>query len=358
MWINMYESVLAIIVGGIFGTIVFVLPAFIIRSVYRKARAAKVRLEGQAGRAQIEPSLPPRPASRLWAGIVFVVISLLVTVFGLAFGFIVGLLSNLLYLVFVFPVVIGIGNGSVIADAVKRMKIRKPSQLIILSVLSVVALYGTLHYGRYVGFVVGASLEISSSDWDAALEYENLSVAKAFLDYALEEETGQPGFPGYMLYKANEGVSIGRLARSSSVNLGPVLTRSYWLLEFGVILGLTVQKGRKVTGAPVCESCGNSYAGEKHLGGTASTNESSLLELIRQRDFTGLRTLMEPNAELPSLEVYFQGCLVCGKSPSQLVVRHASQSAKGNLQFTDASRTVLQPTESRLLLSQLSFSGD
>src|SRR6185503_18015763 len=107
-------------------------------------------------------------------------------------------------------------------------------------------------------------------------QVENLSVAKSFLDYALQEETGHPGFVGYMLYKASTGVSIGSLSRSSSVNLGPILTVAYWLLEFALILGLTVQMGRKATGASFCESCGNRYGGEKHLGGTTSANESFL----------------------------------------------------------------------------------
>jgi hypothetical protein len=359
MWINMNESILAVIIGGLFGTIVFVLPALIIRAVYRKIRAAKekARLESQLEGVREEPSLLPKPASKRGAVIAFIFVSLLVIMWGLMFGFVIGVLSNLLYLVFVFPVVIGISNGSLIADAIEKIKIRKPTQVVILSILSAVAIYGMLHYGRYVGFIVQASLEISS-DFSAALEDENLSVAKAFTNYLMQEETGHPGFTGYMLYKVSTGVSIGRLTRSSTFNLGPVLTVLYWLLELGIIVGLTVQKGRRVISLPFCESCGNQFGGEKHLGGTASANESFLLDLIRQKDFVGLRRLIEPNTELPSLEVYVQGCQVCGKSQSQLVVRHAFQGAKGVLQFTDATQTLLQPTESALLLSQLSFSGD
>jgi hypothetical protein len=161
-----------------------------------------------------------------------------------------------------------------------------------------------------------------------------------------------------MLYRASEGVSISRLSRSSGLDLGPALTWLYWLTEFGIIFGLTIQKGRTLIGASFCKSCGNWYGMERHLGGTASSNESFLLDIIRQKDFSELGKLIEQNAEAPSLEVYFQGCQVCGKSPSQLVVRHAFQSAKGTLQFTEASQTVLQPTESALLLNQFSFSGD
>ena len=353
MWIDMNETSLTIL---IFGCLISGMLGSILR--HRKNRpAVKGNNEIQAGNRLKEESLTAGPGSRLSAVVGLSFLSLVAIGFGLMFGFIVGVFSNVLYFVFVFPFLIGIVNGNLIADLVQKAKIRKPSQMVMVSVLSAAAIYGMLHYGRYAGFVVGASLEISS-DLSAALEVENLSVAKLFLDYALGEETGHSGFVGYMLYKANQGVTIGRLARSSSVNMGPVLTWLYWLLEFGIIFGVTMQMGKPKMGAPFCESCGNWHGGEKHLGGTAMANESVLMELIRQKDFAGLRTLMEPNAELPSLEVYFQGCSTCGKSPSHVVVRRVSQNAKGKLQFNDALQTFLQPTESTLLLRQLATSGD
>jgi len=218
-------------------------------------------------------------------------------------------------------------------------------------------MYGSYHYCRYLGFQLRASVEIFEG-FSAATEAENLGATKTFLDYALEEETGHSGFFGYILYEAKQGVSIGRLTRSSSVNLGPVLTWLYWLIEFGIILGLTIQKGWKLIHTAFCESCGNRFGSEKHLGGTMAANESLVLDLIRRKDFSELGKLMEENAELPSLEVYFQGCEVCGGSRSRLVVRHAFQGTKGALQFKDAAQTILQPSESMSVLKQLSFSGD
>ena len=327
--------------------------------VYRKFRPAKVNagIERQSERPEEEPTLSPKPVNSRQAMIIFVGISLLVSVYGLITGFVVGIISNLIYIVFVFPLVLGINNGKLIADVVQKAKIRKLSQLVILSLLSAIMIYAALHYARYFGFQIRASLEISSS-FSEALEEENLGMAKALVNYALTEETGHAGFVGYMIYRANEGVSIGRLSRSSGLNLGPVLTWLYWALEFGIIFGLTIQKGKKVIGMSFCEACGNWYGKEKHLGGTATANESFLLDLIQKKDFSGLGKLIEKNAEVPSLEVYFQGCEVCGKSSSQLVVRRALQNTKGGLQFRDALQTVLQPTESSLLLSQLSYSGD
>jgi hypothetical protein len=367
MWINMNEtneSISGVLAGVMIGAIIFISAAISLRAEYRKLRAAwaKARLENQPGGMEAAPSVAHMPTGPRWR--VFIVMSLLVVVWGLMIGFAVGVFSHLFYILFLIPLAMGIGSGWGIADAVKRLKLRTTSYLVFLSLLSAVVIYGSFHYTRYLGFLVGVSIEMSEELPEATGE-EKLLVAKAFADYALQEETGHSGFVGYMLYRAQEGVSVGRFYRSSRTNLGPILTSLYWILEFGIILYVTYLMGkgaltgrRMLTGAAVCESCGSRLSGEKHLGGTATANESFLLDLIRQKDFTGMGKLMEKNAEVPSLEVYYQGCGVCGKSPSHLVVRRAFQTAKGSLQFTDAAKTLLQPDESALLLSQLSFSGD
>jgi hypothetical protein len=322
--------------------------AFMVYQKVHKARE-KARLASQPDGMQGGPSSPGQAAA--------ILMGLLVILYGAMTGFGLGMISNLINIVFVFPIALGINSGKTIKEAVERAKIRKMWQIVFLSVLSAVAIYGTFHYSRYLGFQVKAAMEIFSS-LDEATEEENLQITKVSLDYIFEEETGHSGFLGYVLYEARHGVNIGRLTRSSSFHLGPVLTWLYWLLEFGIILGLTIQMSKSVSNKPVCESCGNPYGSEKHLGGTASANELLMLDLIRQKDFAGLGKLMEPDADLPSLEVYFQGCQVCGKSQSQLVVRHAFQSTKGTLQFKDTSQTILQPVESALLLQQVSPSGD
>ncbi len=354
----MNETILIIIVGSIVGILLGRIIPWL-ASHLGKIRPAETQANNQIQLESIPQtsSLPRGPVSTRQSVATLIVITLLVIVWGLMIGFMVGVFSHLLYIVFLVPIAMGINNGKMIVEAIQRAKLRKTSQFVFLSVLSAVAMYGMFHYTRYLGFQVKATIEIFS-DLDEATEAENLQVTKAFLDFALEEETGHSGFLGYMLYEAKEGATVGHMFRSSSFNLGPVLTWLYWLMEFGIILGLTIQKGNKAIGRSFCEACGNWHGGEKHLGGTASANESILLNLIQQKDFTGLGTLIEKNAELPSLEVYFQGCQVCGKSQSQLVVRRAFQGAKGTLQFTDAAQTSLQPNESVLLLHQLSFSGD
>lgn len=350
----MNDSILAIIVGGIIGFIFIVLPALIIRAVYRRTRAAKEKklLEPQAMSTQQEPPLEHKPTSQRRSVATLIVMTLLTVIWGLMVGFTVGVFSHLIYIVFLIPVVMGINSGKVVVEVIQRAKVRATAQLVLVSVLSAVVMYGTFHYTRYLGFQLKASMEIFSG-FSEATETENLEATRLFLDYALEEETGYSGFPGYMLYEARQGATIGRLFRSSSINLGPLLIWLYWLMEFGIILGVTIQKGKKVIGRSFCESCGNWYSGEKHLGGTTVANEHLLLDLIKQKDFIELGKLLEKNAELPSTEIYFQGCEVCNGSESQLIVRRAFQGTKGILQFTDASQTILQPKDSVLLRNQL-----
>jgi hypothetical protein len=229
-------------------------------------------------------------------------------------------------------------------------------QVILMSLLVAGTMYGTYHYGRYVALQVRMSIA-SAPTFDEALSDHGLALGKMMLGTALREATGHDGFFGYLLYKAQQGMSIGKFYSSNRLNLGFVLTWVYWMLEFGIILWITIRIGKKFV-ASLCEFCGNFYGSEKHLGGTTNTNESLVLDLIKQRDFVELGKLIEKNAEVPSLELYFRGCSGCNKSHSHLVLRQVFQGARGSLQFTDRSKIVLQPQESALLLSQLNFIGN
>src|SRR5215212_5371463 len=151
MWITMNETMKAI--WGIIALLAVSLPflallTIVAYKVYRKFRPAKANagMERQSERLEAEPTLSPKPANSRQAIIIFVGISLLVSVYGLISGFLIGIISNLIYIVFVFPFVLGINNGKLIADVVQKAKIRKLSQLVILSLLSAIMIYAALHY--------------------------------------------------------------------------------------------------------------------------------------------------------------------------------------------------------------------
>jgi len=260
--------------------------------------------------------------------------------------------SSIFYIAVIFPVVMGFVGGYIATTAIHLATIRKTAQLTLVALLVVISMYGTYHYGRYVAFQMQMSLKIYSGLTDATNE-KNFDVAKAFANYALEEETGHSGFLGYMLFKAKEGLSIGRFYSSNRINLGPILTWAYWVLEFGIILWLTLSIGKKETLIPVCDACGSRYGKEKHLGGVIGQKESLLLNLIKQKDFTEFGNIIEENADLPSVELYAQHCEKCQKGMSHLFVRRAFHNTSGRLQFADVFQTTLQPTEKTILSEQL-----
>jgi len=289
--------------------------------------------------AQHNPYVSSAKAFILFAG------AILISVLGGSLaGIATAAVGSIFYIALIFPVVMGFVGGYILTAAIQLATIRKTAQLIVMAVLVVISMYGTYHYGRYIAFQMQTSLEISSGLTDATSE-KNFNVAKAFVNYALEEETGHSGFLGYMLFKAKEGTSIGRFYSSNCINLGPILTWAYWVLEFGIILWLTSSIGKKETLVPVCDACGNRYGKDRHLGGVINQKESALLDLIKQRNFVELGQLIEENADLPSTELYVQGCEKCKKGTAQLTVRRAFKSSRGGLQFADILQTKLQPAE-------------
>ncbi|HJR80291.1 MAG TPA: hypothetical protein VJ821_09485 [Anaerolineales bacterium] len=296
-------------------------------------------------------------ASRLKAIIIFPVAVSMIILGGALAGLTTAAIGSLFYIALLFPLGMGFAGGNIVSAVTQLTRLRSARHLILVSFLTALVIYGTYHYGRYLALQVQMSLEIFS-DLTTATDEDNLKVARAFVDYALEQETGRSGFAGYLLLRAKEGISIGRFYSQNRLHLGPALTWLYWALEFGIILWVAITVGRKSMRVPVCEACGRPYAKERHLGGTSPANESLLIDLIQRNDVDSLVRLIEPDAGLPSLEVYMQRCEACEKSASHLTVRRAFRGTSGSLQFSDVSKVTMQPVDSILFLKQLASAGD
>jgi hypothetical protein len=289
-------------------------------------------------------------ARRLPAAIALPLALLVIVVGGALTGLLVGGVGSICYLAFVFPLIMGAAGGRLVVIASRLAGIRDVRQIVLLAILAAVVVYGAQHYGRYIVLLAQASLEYFGM--------LDLPLATIFVDLALEEETGYTGFLGYMLLRAQEGLSIGRFYSDSGLDLGPLLTWLYWALEFGGILAIAAYMGKNRPVVPVCDSCGKPLGREKHLGGTAPDNESLLLDLLQRNNVAELAGLIEQDAGLPSLELYLQRCEACQESSARLTIRRVSPGRGGTLQFSDLSNAVLPPGESGLLLTQLRFEGE
>ena len=273
---------------------------------------------------------------------------------GALIGAVGSIIGNFFYLVLIFPVGMGLIGGSVLAESIKTTKIRKKYQAILLSVLMALTMYCVYHYGRYLALQIQTSI-LLFSDFSKAMEDDSLKAAKVLVDYVMKKETGYPGLVGYMLYKAKDGISIGRFYSNSRLNLEFIFTWFYWLFEFGISLWVLMRMGIQSASKLFCESCNDWYGKEEHLGGIPSNKEALLLNLINRKDFVGLSKLLEKNADLPSVEVYLQRCESCDKSGSFLAARRTVASSKGTLQFVDVLKTVLNPHHHSQLEMELGF---
>jgi hypothetical protein len=279
---------------------------------------------------------------------------LIIVIGGWLVGIAVAVVGSFFYLVIVFPIGMGFAGGKIASAATEVSRLRRTWQLVLLSALTAVMIYGAFHYGRYVFFQVQAWLELSSSAAAQSAGQVNLRVAKAFVDYALQEETGHAGFPGYMLYRAKSGLSVGKFYSQNRLNLTSVFAWLYWVLEFGAILWITNSMAKSVLRLPRCEACGKRLGRERHLGGTLPANEPLLLDLLKRHDVTELGKLIVREAGLPSVELYMQNCEACAKSTSFITVRRARLGSRGVV-LSDISRATLPPQEGTLFLQQLSF---
>lgn len=282
----------------------------------------------------------------LFSGIGFLFFS----IFGGALiGSIFGVIGSFFYLILWFPIIMGITNGQIIKDSAKYTKTRNTYFFMVTSILATIALYITFHYMRYIGFWGVVTLQAFGDFSDKSLE-----AGKIVVEYALKEETGYSGFIGYMLYKAQQGVSIGRIFRSNSLNLGPTFTWFYWLFEFGLISFFTIITGKQILNKRFCELCNSWYTEKKHVGSISTKKKIEILNLIKQKDFSGIGAILEENADSPSLEFYLQSCASCEKNNSFLSISEAS-FVNGKLNFNEISEVTLSPNEKKLLVDGIRF---
>lgn len=251
---------------------------------------------------------------------------------GIAIGTLVGLFSNFIYLILLFPLGMGLLGALVISKVLTVGKIRYFLAGITLAILMSFAIYGALHFTQYLMFRAEVKDLMVETMVEQGME-ANPEIANVLVDYALEEETGSTGFGGYILYEAKIGISIGRAFSSSEFNLGPGLTWIYWLIELGIIAYLCISPVKDITRQPFCETCDKWYGKEKHLGGKPNANSAILTRLIEIKDYSGLGRELEKETNLPSVELYVRDCATCTTSASLLSLKRISQGAKGTLRY-------------------------
>lgn len=278
------------------------------------------------------------------------VVAILITIAGgMVIGAITSVVGSFVYIVLISPLMIGIIGGYIVKLGVRTAKIQDFVRVVVLAALVAVAIYGTYHFARYLSFRNQAFIELAPKLTKIS-SAEKLEAVDLVIDLGLEKETGHTGFLGYMLYRAQRGISIGRFYSGDGLHLGPIFSWVYWALEFGIIFWIAMSMGKKTSKTPICESCGSWYGSEEHMGGTSIMNEHTALDLIHRHDFVELGKVLERNASMPSTEFYIKRCKRCGKGQSFITVQRALKGKNGGLQMMNVTSLTLQPNDSNQLL--------
>jgi hypothetical protein len=276
-----------------------------------------------------------------------VVLLFAVVLGGAAIGILVSLLSNLVYLILVFPLLMGLMGGAIAARVVHIGKIRNPPVAILAAAAMGVIIYGSMWAADYVqarNMIKEDVLAQSPGTSQASLE--------AAIDTFLQKNTGQTGFIGYILVRDQEGESIGRIGSSDQepLNLGPVFSWVYWGLELVIILWGAIRSARRAAYEPFCEACGRWYEKPQQLGSLGASRSKEVMGLVDNGQFVKLGEELQANPALPNVAVFMAASgNDCTDGDVLLVVRSQVRDSRGNPTGKDLARGMISAGQAQEL---------
>jgi hypothetical protein len=257
---------------------------------------------------------------------------------GVAIGGLTHLISLLVYLIVVFPWAMGFAGGKVMVAAIRQGKVRNPAIATLFGILTGLLMYGSLHGAGYWQFKQSVSEQITK-ELDAASGNQSNNI----IDIFLQEKTGSKGFVGYLKHNAQQGVSIGRLDATETINLGETGTWIYWLIELAIIditIGAIAYSTAK---NPFCENGDQWYKHPEHIGIVNPQCSENFLNLLQNDRFGEAGKLLDPLQGIhpANLEVYLQHCPCCKFSDPILTVSSISKDTNSNLKLKQVAQGVL-----------------
>jgi hypothetical protein len=206
---------------------------------------------------------------------------------GSAIGGFTHLVSQLFYLIVLFPLGMGLAGICVVAMIVTGGKVRNPVVAGLTGLLTGFSIYGSMHYFDYLKI---QNTVISDIKKDA--EFKDADPTQLF-DEILKYRTGSTGFVGFVKDSAKRGVTIGR----GGANLGETGTWIYWLIELGIIQALIVYTAVNGAKDPFCESSNDWYKSAENVGNVDASTASNFLELVSSDRFAEAGAFVKSDPE-------------------------------------------------------------
>jgi hypothetical protein len=247
------------------------------------------------------------------------------TVGAVAIGAVAFGVSRAVYLVLLFPLLMGLAGGSLNLWAIGWGKVRNLWVATISGLLTGMMIYGVFLYG---GYLLYRSEKIG---WTEGASVTEKAEVEADLDRSIVETNGIPGFLGYLNSKSKDGLVI---VGKNQLGHSPIVVKGQgawinWAIELLTICGITTWMSRWRVSAPFNEDANRWFDRASRLGTIPKSDidrARAILDEGRLADFVKLVQLKGPLVP-GGWEVHFKRCgedfgevaLTLGKA---MVIRH------------------------------------
>jgi hypothetical protein len=222
---------------------------------------------------------------------------------GLGAGVITYFVSRELYLVIVFPILLGLLCGWIAALVVQIGRVRAPLVAAAFGLLMALILYGTY---RYADYYWGFRGDLKKHFEDAIDQKITDDQYQAFEDMALQDAVGATGFVGYTKLTAQGGITITKAtpATGGGLTLKGGVLYAYWVIEIGLIVYFAVVGAYRSARKPFSEQTGDWYRPPQYVGTLPAESISAFVALMQQGQLAQAGALTVPvGGEPPRTDV-------------------------------------------------------
>jgi hypothetical protein len=205
---------------------------------------------------------------------------ILATIVGsLVIGGLVFAVSHLIYLIILFPFVMGAIGGALLSLVVKSSKVRSP---IVAALFGLILGIGIIGVYRFAEYYIDFRNEVTTAIREDGGEDVPQEEIDQFIDESLQEEVGSPGFIGYIKYSATLGTTISRT--SSEVTLDETATWVYWGIELLIVALFSAGMAFKAARQSFNEEAGEWYPDPQYVGSVGWESRKEFYKLLQAGD--------------------------------------------------------------------------
>lgn len=260
---------------------------------------------------------------------------------GAALGFVAHWVSQYIYLILLFPALIGLALGFVGQRMVRTGHVRNPLIGGLAGLLGGVLAMGMMHYFDYETFkkeVEALQPEIRAlaqmtPQQRAQVLREDLTVKQRQELEMVLKAVKVASFFQYMDLEAQRGVELKKTGSSvGGINLGYWGSYTYWIIEVLIVAGITLAMVKEACRQPYCTGCDQWKT--LRLLGYFGSGPAMVAAAIRSGDLNSIRE-MTPTSNPTDLRLTAAACTSCmGQGDVDLKLESLSTDNKGNVKPT------------------------